>query len=214
MATILAQTCVDKAQILIQDATGVRWPEAELLGWLNDGQREIVLLKPSACVHHGPIQMTPGTKQTIPADGVALIGVRRNMGAAGTTPGRVVTLVDRRIMDDQVPDWHMDQDAAEAVHYLYDPDDPKHFYLWPPQPAEAHHMDVVYAKSPANVALGEVISVDDIYASALVDYVVYRAFSKDIDYAANDGRAATHYQSFARALGVKVQNEQTVRPKP
>jgi hypothetical protein len=36
----------------------------------------------------------------------------------------------------------------------------------------------------------------------MVDYLCYRAFSKDAEYAGNTGRAATHYAAFANALGI------------
>lgn len=49
MGTIIARTVIEKVQTILQDKTGVRWPaEDELLGWLNDGQREVVIFKPNA----------------------------------------------------------------------------------------------------------------------------------------------------------------------
>lgn len=49
------------------------------------------------------------------------------------------------------------------------------------------------------------IKLDDIYANAILDYVLYRAYSKDAEYAANASRAALHYQAFTAALGAKTQ---------
>ena len=50
MGTITAQSIVDRARHILQDTTsgGTRWLDPELLKWLNDAQREIVLLKPNA----------------------------------------------------------------------------------------------------------------------------------------------------------------------
>src|SRR3546814_10752016 len=58
MATITAKSLITIAQTLLQDATSVRWPRAELLGYLNDGQRETVLLKPEACVTNAAALLT------------------------------------------------------------------------------------------------------------------------------------------------------------
>ena len=212
MATITARSVVDKARILIHDQTGVRWPDSELVGWLNDGQREIVILKPNACVKNESIQLVAGTKQSIPADGVQFAVLRRNMGADGNTPGRAITLVPRQILDEQTPDWHFISGSAEAIHYVFEDRDPKHFYVFPPQPAQPGYAEIIYSCAPtdidaAQIDSGALISIDDIYAGALVDYLVYRAFTKDAEYAANDGRADKSYARFATAIGMKARNE-------
>lgn len=212
MGTILAAAVISRAQIIIQDATGTRWPEPELLDWLNDGQREVVLFKPNACVKNKSVPLVAGTKQVIPSDGIALVAVRRNMGVNGTTPGEVITLIDRRIMDDQRRGWHVDDPDTTVVHYMFEQDDQKHFYVYPPQPATPHQVELVFSAAPDSVTAEQALSIDDIYANALVDYIVYRAFSKDVDYAANDGRADLHYRRFASALGIKLQNEGRTRP--
>ncbi|MCK7581011.1 MAG: hypothetical protein MZV65_38935 [Chromatiales bacterium] len=57
------------------------------------------------------------------------------------------------------------------------------------------------------------IKLDDIYANAILDYVLYRAYSKDAEYAANAQRAALHYQAFTNALGVKTQVDTNNDPR-
>jgi hypothetical protein len=44
--------------------------------------------------------------------------------------------------------------------------------------------------------------------------MLYRAYSKDTDYAGNVQRATAHYQAFATALGVKTKIDLAVAPKP
>mgnify|MGYP003685327521 FL=1 len=44
---ILSNDIISRAQTVLQDTSAARWTAAELLLWLNDGQREICLLKPS-----------------------------------------------------------------------------------------------------------------------------------------------------------------------
>lgn len=213
MATITAQTQVERARIIIQDDTGVRWPDSELLGWLNDGQREIVVLKPDSSVNNENLQLVEGTKQEIPAAGISLVDVIRNMGTDGSSPGKSVRLINRKVLDEQLPDWHSATPNAVADHFAFDDRDPKHFYVYPPQPSvNQGYVEIVYSSSPADAALGDVISVDDVYANALVDYMLYRAYSKDKDYAGNGGRASAHYQAFLRALGLKEQAERATEP--
>lgn len=210
MATITGQSLVTKAQTLIQDGTGVRWPRDELLGYLNDGQREVVLLRPEASVTNASKPLTANSsKQTLPADAVMLIDVLRNMGTNGTTPGRVIRIVSREILDAQYPTWHADANVnGDIRHFTYDPRDPKTFYVYPKAPATALQVELVYASSPiATDDTGAVIGIDDIYANSLVDYVLYRAYSKDAEYAQNSQLAVAYYSAFANALGVKTNTD-------
>ncbi len=210
MATITAGNIITKAQIILQDSGGVRWTTDELLGWLNDGQREIATYKPDASV--GNVSFTPeaGTKQTLPADGLTLIGVTRTMGN-GSTPGSAIRLVDKRILDDQITNWHALAPVDAPTHYCFDPRDQKVFYVYPPSTGGASaQFEIIYAKAPDDVAdISSAISVDDIYSNALMDYILFRAYSKDVDYAADDGRARSHYEKFVQSMVGKEQGERS-----
>ena len=214
MGTIYAATLCNKAATLIQDITGVRWAPAELAGYLSDGQREVVLLKPEACVKNVSSVLVAGsTKQAIPADGISLIRVTRNMGAAGTTPGNAIRIINREILDAQIPTWHSDAAIGSIKHYVYDPLDPKTFYCNPQAPATAWYVEQVYSASPADVTVTNTggtstgttpISIDDVYANALIDYILYRAYSKDAEYAANGVLAMAHYTAFQNSVSGKT----------
>ncbi len=213
MGTIIASEVINKVQIVLQDTTGVRWPDStELLGWLNDGQREVLIYKPNAYVRNESITLAAGTKQSLPAAAIQLIDVPRNMGADGATPGRSIRIVMREILDAQNPDWHAMAPVAVTKHYTYSPFDPKHFYVYPPANG-ATKVEVIYAATPDNVpSLGASITLDDIYQNVLVDYILYRAYSKDTDYAANPGRAATSQAAYIAALTGKTQAEVLANP--
>ncbi|WP_025915801.1 DUF6682 family protein [Herminiimonas sp. CN] len=206
MATLPASSIINRVSILLQDAANVRWPRLELLDWLNDGQREVALYKPNACVRNIDVTLAAGTKQAIPADGNSLVDIPRN------TNGMAIRLVARGTLDVQVPDWHLPSKAsAKVAHYCYSEHDPKNFYVYPPSPG-GNSVEIVYNANPADAALGGAISIDDIYASALVDYVMYRAYSKDTEYAANGQTASNHYQAFIAAIRGKVGAEVATDP--
>lgn len=213
MSTITAQSVVDKVQVILQDTTGVRWPDSELLDWLNDGQREIVLYKPNAFIKNLAVRMAGGTKQSLPADGVQLIDVVRNMGTNGMTPGRAVRITMREVLDSQLPDWHSETPSSVVKHYVYSLFDPKNFYVYPPQPAAGQgYIELVYGASPTDTTLGGTITLDDIYQNVLVDYILYRAYSKDTEYAADQNRAATHQNAYIAALTGKAKVELGANP--
>lgn len=205
MGTITGKTIIDAVAKTLQDDTNIRWPRAELLEYLNDAQREIVLAKPDSFVKNENLQLVAGTKQTIPANGVLFMRVNRNMGVGGNAPGRVPRLVDIRILDEQIPDWHSETAAAVVKHYTFDEQDPKRFYVYPPQPATGMSMvEVVYSASPTDLAVETApITLDDVYKTAMVKYMEFRAWNKDADYAANPDRADRCYANFAALIGLK-----------
>lgn len=212
MATITAQSIIDRAAIIIQDETGTRWPSDELLKWLNDGQREIVMLKPDSYAQNESMALAAGTKQSLPTAGIALIDVVRNMGVDGSTPGKVIRRIDRRILDDQHPDWHEETPSAEVGHYAFDQRDPKHFYVWPPADGTTQ-VEIIYSASPTEISdPANTITLDDVYANALLDYILYRAYSKDADYAGNAQRAISARASFMASLGLQDYAEAVYNP--
>lgn len=213
MGTLTVLSILSRASILLQDTTNVRWPQDELLGWLNDGQREVVIYKPNASTKNVAFQLAAGTKQSLPSDGVSLIDIVRNMGTTGTTPGRSVRIVMREILDAQVPDWHSATPDAWVKHFVYTPLDPRTFYVYPPQPAVTRgYVESVYSCAPADAVLGGAITLDDIYQPVLLDYVLFRAYSKDVEYAADSARVQSYQNSYLATLSGKAKGEATTNP--
>lgn len=213
MGTILASKLIADAQLVLQDKNGVRWTPAELLSWLNAAQREIVIFKPTAFVKNLAVKLVAGTKQTLPADAVQFMDITRNMGVDGVTPGRAVRLVERETLDAARPGWHTDTASATVRHFIYNPLDPLTVYVYPPQPAAGQgYVEQVYGASPADVATAnDPITLGNIYASAMTDYMLYRAFLKDSEYA-DANRAGTHRTAFNNAIAGKATVENAVEP--
>ena len=213
--TITGANLLLRIEDTLQDTTNVRWSEAELLRYINDAQREIVNLRPDASADHANVQLATGTEQAIPDVGLRLIKVVRNMSAAGgsATGKRVIRIVDREILDSQEPDWHdptVTGDAAHTTvvkHYVFDEDDPRKYYVYPGVSGNAF-VEIVFSRSPTDLAnTSATLYVDDIYANAIIDFVLYRAYMKDAEFAGNQQRASSHYQLFVGSVtqGAKVQ---------
>ncbi len=207
--TITAANLLLRIRDTLQDTTGVRWLDAELLRYMNDAQREIVNLRPDASADHANVQLATGTEQAIPDVGLRLIKVVRNMSAAGgsATGKRVIRIVDREILDTQEPNWHdptVTGDAAHTTvpkHYVFDEDDPRKYYVYPGVAGNAF-VEIVYSRSPTDFAnaSGAVSYLDDTYANAIIDYVLYRAYMKDAEFAGNNQRASSHFQLFTGSV--------------
>lgn len=211
---MLASDIITRAAIILQDETHVRWPdEAELLLWISDAQREIVIARPEISVINGPITLTANTtKQSLPAGGLTLMNIIRNLGVGGNTPGRAIRVCVQEVLDAQRPNWHTESAEAQVKHFVFDKRDRKTFYVWP-RPSGALQVEAVYSAVPQAVtALNQTLAVDDIFINPMLDYVLYRAYSKDSEYAGNAGRAAAHYTQFANSLGIQTSTERAYSP--
>lgn len=216
---ITAQSVIRRSVETLQDPTSIRWPVAELVRYLNDGQREVALYRPDSMGTTATVTCVAGTKQALPANGAKLIDVVRN--AAGTK--KAVRLTNREILDAQIPGWHNLAGVGEVMHYMYDPRDPRVFYVYPPATTSAQ-LDIVYSANPQDVtepadgslytAVVGSIALPDTYTNALQDYILYRAYTKDSEYAGNAARAQAHYAAFANALGVEIKATVAVGPNP
>lgn len=202
MGTITAQQVISKAQIVLQDTTAVRWAVPELLGWLCDAQRAICAVMPELNAVTGNLTLGAGTKQALPAGAVALLKITRNMGVGGGAVGLALRKIPQELLDSQVPDWHTQTAVISLRHYVYDLRAPRVFYVWPPSVVN-NTVEALYTSAPADILLTAVITLDDIYANMLMDYMLYRAYSKDLELAGNDVRAKDAMQAFIGALTAK-----------
>jgi|TARA_R100000234_G_C5002153_1_gene180828 hypothetical protein len=222
MGTLTGANVISRVQDTLQDTTSVRWSEAELLRYINDAQREIVNLRPEASAIHANVQLATGTEQSLPSGGLRLINVVRGMnGTSSSATGlRAIRIVDSDILNTLEPDWHdptVTGDAAHGTvpkHYIFDEDDPKKYYIYPGVSGTAY-VEIVYSKSPDDLgSTSATIDIDDIFANAIIDFVLYRAYMKDAEYAGNAQRAAAHYQLFAASVGQGGQAQQLLSPNP
>lgn len=204
MGTILASALISKARYVLND-TGTRYTDAELLGWLNDAQRDIATLRTDATSRVGVKQLSAGTLQTIPNDGLSLVRLTRYMGTNGSTPGSAVRQVTHDLMDNNNPAWHSDTPAAAPDCFIFNPVLPRQFYVYPPNTGTGY-VELIYNKYPVDIAsTANNIDLDNMYANQMVDYVLYRAFSKDDGDGGNEQRAAAYMQLYRDGLGLGAQ---------
>jgi len=219
--TLTGANLISRIQDILQDTTSIRWPEAELLRYVNDAQREVCNLRPESTATTANVALVVGTKQSLPTGGLRLIKVTRNMSsAAGSATGkRAVRLVDSDILDTQEPNWHDPTVGGDATHsttvkhYIFDEDNPRSFYVYPGASTTSTFLEIVYSGAPTDLAnTSATISVDDIFGNAIIDYVLFRCYLKDAEFAGNQQRAGTHYQLFAGSLGAGGQAQFNVSP--
>lgn len=188
-----------------------RWTDAELLRWINDFRMALITRKPSSCSKIATVTLVAGTQQTIPDNGTQLFDVICNMGVSGTAPGRAIRRTDRQNIDDDDLTWHAGTQSAEISQFTYDDRMPKDFFVYPPAQAGTK-IKLAYAAIPdAVTALADNLDVGLEVMDAAVNYVAYRAKSKDSQYA-NAAEAAAYYGAFGEALGTQAQTQNATSP--
>lgn len=219
MSTVKVVSLLSRAAVLLQDDDLVRWAPLDLQSWLNDGYRELVNLRPDANTIAAEYACQAGVRQVLSfSDAARLVSVSHNTATASNKYN--VVLVSSSSLDSQRRGWRAEPQTINIEHYLFDPRTPKEFDVYPPATSAAR-LWVLYAAIPAphtltaeqliNQATAEVIRVDDAFANALLDYILYRAYSIDGESGSN-GKAAAYYNTFRTALGEKGQSDAASQP--
>lgn len=197
MATFTGTQIVARARFLSQDTDPAKYRDSDpdMLAWLNEATRALCELVPAESLSTEDLVLVAGAKQTIPARATALVDVVRNVD------GNAVTPTSRELLDVFTPGWQTMANASSIVHYIPSAKNPKVFHTYPPATAGVE-LEVVLAVPPAEMAaLTETIKVNDTYAAALINYVLFRLYSKDAEDAANAALAKGYYDAFRAASG-------------
>ena len=202
---LTAKNIIDRASMIIQDLTNVRWPLSELVNWINDARREIAVVRPDIYSEvKSDFSCTSGAKQTLPTGGLRLMDVPRNAS------GPAITVTNRGFLDQQNPSWQQMTGSSTIKHFMIDERNPSTFWVYPP--ASGATLEIIYQKAPTDIteanyataslpATGGLLTAyEELYGGAMVDYICYRAFSKDSEYAGNAERAIAHYNQFLNSL--------------
>lgn len=207
MATVTGKSIIDRAVVQLVDKTAVRWTREELLSWVNDAQRTIVQIKPDANAVTKAVKLVAGVKQRIPDDGWLFLDLYYTLGRSGDKPGRVVRNTSRAALDAVNPRWMAAKPVVEPVNFVFDAQDPETFFVYPPADGTGY-VELSYSAVPTDLASeDDKLGISDLYQTAILDYVLFRACSKDADYAPGVALSQYYFQLFAAALGIQSSAE-------
>lgn len=219
---IVAKDVLHRARAILQDAGSVRWMLPELCNWLDDALREIAFYKPSALSETVIMQLVSGTYQELP-EGQQILRVHRNItsliDATPRVSGPAITPIVREVLDAQMPNWHDTtfMPFSETVrHVISDLMNPRAFYVFPGNDGTGK-IEITVSVQPEPLTRPSdvndieqytaAIPINPIYMGPLVDFVLYRAFSKDMQFAGAAERAVAHYTNFQNSLNLRQQIE-------
>ena len=189
-----------------------RWPEDELLLYINDGMREVAMHRPDSAAKEVEIVLAASSRQAIGDGYVRLIEVIKNAPPNGN---RAIRVTQRDDLDRWVPDWHSvtGNTTMGITNYVYDERDPRAFWVYPkPAAADSWKVRAVCTKLPTVVtAADDDLDTHDIYMNPLLNYVLFRALTRDMEGNAYN-RGVGFYNQFADAMGIKIQADMMVSP--
>lgn len=189
-----------EARRILQDINSpVRFSDAMLLGFANQGLKRMAVLRPDLFARVVDLPTTPGSVvQSAPEDSLRLMEVFHVRDGGG------VTEVSRRAMDETYPGW-MGDPPGMCVNWMRHVRNANRFFIYPQAPLD-QVLVIEYAQSPRDYAADEDVELlPDAYFPVLVDGVVFLAESVDNEHV-NSNRAQLFQQSFTQALGVSVQS--------
>ena len=213
---ILVQSLVNRVADTLNDTFQERWTLVNLVGYLSDGQRAAVQIRPECNPKTATISLVAGTKQVIPSEAFRLLTCVRNISHAGKGP---IIEMSRHNLDRYNKSWHAEINSSFVNGFIYDPRDRKTFYVYPAVAVDTT-IEIMYSKQPDEINLvnNDVpadtnIELDDVYSPMLINYMLHRAYEKEIPVQGQSSEMVQlHYQRFMNYLVVRERSEQRVDP--
>jgi len=194
---------ITRAGIVLNDESHVRWTVPELLAWINDAASEVVIRRPMAGAKTEALELAQGTLQTV--DAIELMDVIRNLPG-----GRAIDRTQRYLLDSADPDWYSMTPQNQVRHFMFDDRYRTQFYVYPPVVAGTE-VEVLVARAPEATSESDTLAMAREYLSSILNWVLFRALSKDDEYG-NGAVAASYYQAFEAGLGRQNQTSGAVSP--
>jgi len=197
------QDVIDDVRQLVQDTNSAayRYTDAELLGFVNQTIKRVIILRPDLFSSITAIATTPNTViQVMPSDSLRLVELYSIQN------GNVLTEVNRESLDQSYPAWVSDP-AGTPYNYMRHIRNPNRYFLYP-RPVTGIVITGEYVQIPADYAINAAIAaLPDAYLPTLVDGTVFLAESIDDEHA-NSGRAKLFLDSFTAALGAGLSSRE------
>lgn len=192
---------VKRVSVQLYDEGNANWSEPELAEWFTEGLNALATLRPDLFTRTRTIPLEQdAARQALPDDAIRVTRVLGVRDGGEDASLRALTRFDLRSMSAAHPDW---QAATGKPRQYSTTADQQVFWLYPAPSGSAYFADVEAVVVPEVPPVDTwddsdsvTIELDTRFQRSLVDYVLYRALSKDSEHTANAQRAQVHYQAF------------------
>jgi len=198
---ILAATILDSVATTLLDVAHRTWPTLELLGYLNEAMNATAAARPADFyVLELSTALVAGVIQELPDGGILLIDVPRNTG------GRIVTQVDKSLLDEADRFWPAATPQAQVESFTFDPRNPRRFVCFPPNNGIGM-VDLVFGSVPPALTYengSEEMPCPDSYQTPLTNFVLAKAYAKNSK-RQDLVKTSSYMQMWGQALGLESQ---------
>lgn len=206
MALTIDNILTNRVRVLLRDIDdgGIQWLDPELIEWINEACAEVARVRPEASSRTIDVALNAGARQSIPAGATLLLEGICNVTMANGAEGRVIRRVDREDLDKENLDWMTGTKVSVVKRYVPSKTDPRSFYVYPPHDGNAATgLRLVVSTAPTQVTeMSDAFPLPDIYAAPVANYVLFRAFGKQIESPDSQARSDKFLQICYEQLGV------------
>ncbi len=206
MALTIDTILTQRVRRLLRDIDdgGVQWLDPELIEWTNEALAEVARVRPEASSETMDTVLNAGARQSIPEGATLLLEGICNVELPGGAEGRIIRRIDREDLDRENLDWMTDTPDSVVKRYVQSKSDPRSFYVYPPHTGDTSKgVRLVVSTAPAPVtALSDTFPLPDIYAAPVANYVLSRAFGKQIENPESQARSDKFLKICYEQLGV------------
>ena len=218
MSLTVGNIITNRVRVILRDIDegGIQWLDRELINWYNEAVEEVVRVRPEASSSTEDIQLVAGAKQSLPAGATRLLEVVCNM--PNGSEGRVILRADKAVLDIEDRNWMTGTRSDTVIRYANSMTDPRTFYVKPPSlgTTSVAQMRIVVDAPPTPLAFGDdtetaaslsaTFGLPTVYAPAIANYILYRAFSKMTGNADAQNRANTFLTIFNQQISASMQS--------
>jgi len=205
MANMSMLTFVGQLEDVLQDEDNDNWTVTKLIGWYNRAARFTVVKAPYANAKIESVLLAVGAKQQLPAEGIALLNVIRNMGTDGVTVGAACMPTLLKLLLAHLRNWSSTTASATVLNWA--PETERIWYCYPKNTGTGY-VEIEYSAQPATVVYDvggdwetARVGVAEKYVDAVFNLTASMAFSPDTDYPGNADRQLFYYNLFLDAVG-------------
>ena len=189
-----------------------RWSNNDLLDAYNEALLAVVQNCPDVNSQLLPFTCQAQAVQSLPPGTYRLLDIVDNPAT-----GRTVMATTRSSLDSLLPNW-IKATGLEVEQFVYDQKSPTVFYVYPVPPAD-HQLSLLVSQAPARITITDfeadtqLFSLDELWLNPVINYMLFRAFSMDMETQANMQQAQGYLAMFANDLGLKWNVDQLFRQK-
>lgn len=211
---MLCSVILQNVNFILDDPNNTFFSLSQKIAAINSALQALVSYRPDAASLTAMMLLVAGTRQTIPSDGVRLLKVIRNRGVSGLSDaGKAIRKADMLVQDALIPDWHTTTGQTTIDEYFYDSITPKDFYVYPPVAVSPTiGIDISYVRVLPTITAGsDTLPVDDYFAPALQEWMLYSLWCGDDEQNPNYAAARSHQQTFFQLLQIKASSDEIGR---